>query len=474
MRNPNAVVFAGLMPHAPVLVPSVGADRLGRVHATVEAMRVLSRRVLAAGPDLLVVLSPHSPRSNEAFGLWQTDPLAGSFAAFGAAADHLRLPLDRGAAERLEHEASARLLRTWRITRGALDHGALVPLHYLAAAGWRGPTLVVGLDEVSPMQLALLGEAIAETAAALDRRAAVIASGDMSHRLAVDAPCGYHPAGSRFDERFIGLLQAGDNAALLQLDGGLCDLAAEDVVTPVRVAVAAAGYRTDGRAVLSYEGPFGVGYGVAVLFASSASDEQAASGREAEQPGTVRDPSELPAVARRSVTAALEGRPEERAPRALGPALASRGGVFVTLYTDTGALRGCRGSPQPQDRDLAEATWYHARQAAFADPRFPAVEWEELPRLRFTVSVLGALEPVARPEELDPAHFGVLVSSLDHDRQGLLLPGVPTIDSIAEQIHVAKVKGGLGPAEPVTLQRFTTRVFAEPVPHPTGGHAHAH
>ena len=64
------VVFAALMPHAPVLVPVVGGHRGREVAASIEAMRQAAARLVASRPDTLVLISPHSPRRAEAFGVW--------------------------------------------------------------------------------------------------------------------------------------------------------------------------------------------------------------------------------------------------------------------------------------------------------------------------------------------------------------------------------------------------------------------
>src|ERR1035438_3099056 len=155
----------------------------------------------------------------------------------------------------------------WRIAHEPLDHGALVPLCYLVSAGWNGPTVIVGLNFPGEGGLEELGDAIAAAAKGLGRRTAIIASGDMSHRLLPAAPAGYDPEAHRFDEAFVGLLREGAFGDLTRIDPDLQERAAEDVVDSTRVALAASGHRTAGHhEVLSYEGPFGVGYAVAILF----------------------------------------------------------------------------------------------------------------------------------------------------------------------------------------------------------------
>ena len=452
----DPIVFAGLMPHAPILVPGVGGERTGPVAATMAAMTATARRAVAARPDTLVLVSPHSPRRPGAFGLWQTPRLRGSLAEFGSPADAVDLPLDQALAERLRSEAAGAGVRLWAIAEEPLDHGALVPLCYLRAAGWNGPTVILSLDASGGGPLEQLGQAVAAAARRLSRRVAFIASGDMSHRLTPTAPCGYHPEGKHFDETFIALLRRGATDELSEIEPRLQDIAAEDVVDSTVVAVAAAGARTEGREVLSYEGPFGVGYGVAVLFAPTGS----AAGAAAPAGAVLRRFADLPAVARRAVEAEFKEGPGSPPFQAAGD-LQARRGVFVTLRSDRGELRGCIGTLAPRRKDLVAETWSNAVSAAFHDYRFGPLAAAELPRVKFSVTILDEPEEVASPAELDPAKFGVIVSAAD-GRDGVLLPGIASVTTVDQQIGIARRKAGIEPDEPVRLRRFAARSFHEP------------
>jgi len=448
------IEFAGLMPHAPILVPGVGGRNLARAEATAQAMATVASHALAARPDTVVVVSPHSPRQSGAFGLWHTPRIRGSLAQFGSPEDQVDLPLDRDFADRLELEAERRGIRMWRIAREPLDHGAMVPLCYLASAGWSGPTVIVGLNFPGEGGLDELGEAIAAAARGLGRRTAIIASGDMSHRLLPAAPAGYDPEAHRFDEAFVGLLRKGAFDDLFKIDPDLQDRAAEDVVDSTRVALAASGRRAAGRhEVLSYEGPFGVGYGVAILFEPERAEAADAGGR------SVSRFEDLPAVARRAVEAKLHDGPAKPPFRARGK-LTGRRALFVTVRSGDGELRGCRGATMPLEQDLVWETWRMAAAAAFFDTRFPPVTAGELPSLRFSVTVLGKFEPVASPDELDPAVYGVVVTAGD-GRRGVLLPAIAGIGSAAEQLAIARQKAGIAEGEPVRIERFAARSFAE-------------
>jgi AmmeMemoRadiSam system protein A len=437
----------------------VGGGNLARAKATAKAMDLVARHALASNPDTLVLISPHSPRHPGAFGFWHTPRLRGSFVRFGSPGDKVDLPLDRIFTERLEQEARRRVLRTWRIEDDEpLDHGALVPLWYLCAVGWNRPTVILGLNYPGDGGLDELGQAIATTTRELNRRTALIASGDMSHRLTRNAPAGYDPDAPRFDATFVNLLRAGAYGSIGRLDPALQDKAAEDVVDSTQVALAAVSYQTTGHKVLSYEGPFGVGYGVAILFdqQNSGPARSAAAPRERK---IVSRLSDLPAVARCAVEAKLRNGPAEPTFEVRGE-LAEPGALFVTVRSQAGELRGCRGVTAPVEPDLVEETWHCAVSAALLDSRFRPVTAEELPGLQFSVTVLGPLEPVATAAELNPAVYGVKVSSRD-GRRGVLLPAIAGVDTVEEQLAVARQKAGITAEESVNIERFSARSFIE-------------
>jgi AmmeMemoRadiSam system protein A/AmmeMemoRadiSam system protein B len=450
-RSSMPVVCAALMPHAPILVPAISGSHGREASASCRAMREAAGRIMSAGPESVVLISPHSPRRSGAFGLWSDESIQGSFEPFGAPEVQVNLPNDRRLASAISAEAHARNVETWLIRRQPLDHGALVPLWFLAEAGWTGPTVVLSLNYPDEGGLTSLGEAIAAAAKTLQRRVGFIASGDMSHRLTANAPCGFHPQAHRFDESFIRLIRGGHYRSLQNLDQDLRELAAEDAVDSTLVAAAAVGWSSAGHEVLNYEGPFGVGYGVAILFAGDAAPEQNPLQNAA---GNV-----LPDIARQSVEAALRGS-SATPPAAAGDYLSGARGVFVTLRQRDGKLRGCIGTIVPACDNLVQETWRNARLAAFNDNRFPPVGPGELLDLRFEVSVMHEPEKISSCAELDPTRFGVIVSTAD-GRRGLLLPDLDGLDTIEKQLQLARRKGAIDPEESVDISRFEVDCFEE-------------
>ena len=138
-----------------------------------------------------------------------------------------------------------------------------------------------------------------------------------------------------------------------------------------------------------------------------------------------------------------EGLPEEMSGRAAG--------VFVSLKKD-GRLRGCIGTICAVQKSVAEEIIENAISASVRDSRFEPVEPEELDRLVISVDVLGDTEKIDSPAQLDVKRYGVIVTK--GYRRGLLLPNLDGVDTVEEQIAIAKRKAGIGETEQVELERF--------------------
>ena len=407
--------FAALMCHAPIVHPAVAGAEASRCRATTQAMREVAARAVAHQPERLVLISPHAPRRHGAWGAL-TGPHRGSLADFRAPQIAVTLP---------DAPEVGPALHAQPVAPRPLDHGAMVPLSFLWEAGWRGPTAILALPWEGE-GAAQIGRILAD----LPGRTAVIASGDMSHRLKPGAPAGYHPQARDFDHAFVAGLRRGDWPAALAAQPRAH--AAEDVIDATTVAMASVPGPRQSE-VLSYEGPWGVGYSQAILW----------------------DPSPpLYAIARMAVTAHLGGQPYTPPEGGPGPA-----GVFVTLHRH-GDLRGCIGHIEPIRARLYPELAEVAVLSATQDPRFPPVRAEELPELDWEVSVLSRPEPIPGPEQLDPRRYGVIVSA--GRRRGVLLPDLEGVDTVEPQLSITRRKAGISAYEPVSLERFEVTRVAPP------------
>ena len=269
MADSGAPLAAVLMCHAPIVIPAIGGTRGAECHASTEAMGQAARIASDCGAETLVVLSPHLPRHPTAFGVVTSLSLQGDFGPFGRPELGCRFPADAAAGAAVTRAAQRTGLEIAPTTVQGLDHGALVPLWFLREAGFKGRVVVFGFPWHSSAEANhAFGRALREAMGSLERPWALVASGDMSHALKPGAPSGFHPRAQVFDQAVVDTVQRGDLAALDTIPGDLRQVAAEDVLDSLQCAAGVLEEEEEEEVttrVLSYEGPFGVGYLIAVL-----------------------------------------------------------------------------------------------------------------------------------------------------------------------------------------------------------------
>jgi AmmeMemoRadiSam system protein A len=139
-------------------------------------------------------------------------------------------------------------------------------------------------------------------------------------------------------------------------------------------------------------------------------------------------------------------------PASLEEELQGRAGTFVSLKKQ-GQLRGCIGTFKPTRINIASEIIYNAISAGTEDPRFWPLELEELEQITISVDVLEDPELIDSLEKLDPEKYGVIVK---HGRRsGLLLPMLEGVDTVAEQVDIAREKAGISAQEEIELYRFS-------------------
>ena len=432
------------------MLPEIGGPELSKMAATVEAVEAASALIVSQKPETLVIVSPHNYVFPDGAAIIAAPRLYGNLAAFGYPELSMDVRTDMDLVEEIVHQASQqtdvyRLDAAWSDRFGhplSVDQGTFVPLYYLRKAGFTGPIVLMAprFDDYDSMTR--LGDIVIKAAKTLGRRIAVIASGDLSHRLLQGSPNGYTPNGAVFDKLVMEALLKQNLSGLSDLSRSFIDEIATCGLPSVYFLFGVQRHFRPVMPVYAYEAPFGVGYGVALYLPEGQEDQV-----EKRAPSDIRV-----RLARESITYYLQHHALMAVPRDLPEELQDQAGTFVSLHKGS-RLRGCIGTFLPMHLNTASEIIHNAVSAATRDPRFSPVSLEELEDIDISVDVLGKPEAVASASELNPKKYGVIVMS--HARTGLLLPDLEGVDTVEQQISIAKEKAGIPPQIQPDLYRFT-------------------
>jgi len=267
----NSLVGCALMPHPPIMIPEIGKQEINHVQETVAAAKKVADFIKSANPQTVIIISPHGALFPDAVGINVHPRPRGSFAAFGGPDISMGFETDVLLVQKIQRESDRLGVNLLELDDGLakryrfslqLDHGVLVPFYYLHKAGFRGQIVHLTVGLLSYEEMYTFGKAVQIAIQAGGRKAAVIASGDLSHRLTPDAPAGYNPLGSEFDKQVVHALANMDVKALFKLDRSLVENAGECGLRPIFFLMGVLGGLSAQSEMLSYEGPFGVGYAV--------------------------------------------------------------------------------------------------------------------------------------------------------------------------------------------------------------------
>ena len=457
-----SILSAYIVPHPPLIVPEVGRGGEKQIEKTRASYARVAGEIVRLDPETVVITSPHAVMYRDWFHVSPGKSAAGSFAQFRASGVRFEVRYDTELVREIGRLAGEEEFPAG--TEGErdplLDHGTMVPLFFIRQAYGEKPLpkiVRIGLSGLPLEDHYRLGQLIAEAAGITGRRTVFVASGDLSHKLQKDGPYGFAPEGPEYDARLMDVCSQAAFGELFDFDETFCEKAAECGHRSFVIMAGALDGRQVEAEVYSHEDVTGVGYGICAFHPGSPDGSRrflelrrsAEQSRIAERRGSC-DP--WVRLAWQSVESYVTKRRILKVPEDLPDALLhTRAGAFVSIH-EHGRLRGCIGTIAPVRDSLAEEIIHNAVSACARDPRFDPIQPEELPFLDISVDVLGAPEEIRSEKDLDVKRYGVIVSR--GTRRGLLLPDLEGVESVEQQISIARQKAGIGAGEPVRLERF--------------------
>lgn len=458
------IVGRFLMPHPPIIIPEVGRGEDKGAEATKEGCRKIAEEVKNLKPEVIVLITPHGPVFRDAIAITHMDNIEGDLGDFRASGVDFKFDIDVELTDKIitySQEDSVPIVkidkkseRLYKISSN-LDHGAMIPLYFIREKYTDFKLIHITYGILSNIDLYRFGMAVKRAVEDSNVNAVFIASGDLSHRLSEDGPYGYNPYGEKFDKEVLELLKTGDTLKIFDMDRKTVEEAGECGLRSIYILTGTLEGESYRGEILSYEGPFGVGYGNVIIRSTKDDSQNILDKLQRLKEDKIKEKRKSEDIyiklARESLEYYIKHGDYIKIPSYVTEEmLNNKRGAFVSIKKE-GELRGCIGTILPAYDSLAEEIIKNAVQAGENDPRFYPIDEGELDELEYSVDVL--MEPErAIKEELDVKRYGVIVRSVY--KTGLLLPDLNGVDTVDEQINIALQKAGISKNETYTIERF--------------------
>lgn len=454
-----SIKMSFIAPHPPLIIPEIGRGEQRKIQKTIDAYDKIAQRIAEIKPDTIIITTPHSVMYSDYIHISPGKKARGSFSEFGYGDLSMEVEYDEELALKISEEAEKLGISAGNSgeRNKNLDHGVMVPLYFVNKYCKDYKIVRISISGLSFLEHYKFGKCIGNVSNKSDKTIVFIGSGDLSHMLKDEGPYGYREEGPIFDREVTAAMKTGDFLKLLKFDEDFCESAGECGLRSFIIMAGALDGKSVNSKLLSYEGPFGVGYAVAEFIVTGNDEERhfdklfiKNETKRVEQLKLEED--EYVRLARETLENYVISRKRIKKPHNLSEEITKkRAGVFVSLHLD-GNLRGCIGTISPTTESIADEIMQNAISAGLEDPRFYPVEEHELPRVEYSVDVLGDAEKIQSMDELDPEKYGVIVTK--GHRRGLLLPNLDGVTTKEEQVSIALKKAGIQPNETYGLERF--------------------
>ena len=394
-----SVLYAMCVPHPPLIIPEIGQGEEKTISNTIQSYESIMKYVSTLPIETVIVISPHAIAYSDYIHISPGKHGSGDFSQFHAGNVRIEVDYDTELVKKITQSAKKHHIFAGTLGKDDnLDHGTMIPLYFLNKYLKDYKVVRIGISGLSPLTHYRFGQCIKEAVG--DKNVLLIASGDLSHCLKEDGPYGYKEEGPLFDYDIITAWKNSDFMRFLTFDPIFTEVAAECGLRSFQIMAGALDQKKIKPHYYSYEGPFGVGYGIC--------------GFEICGEDLTRD-----------IGNQYEKKMQEEVKK-------------IKEHEDDYVR-------------LARTTIEHYVKEK-VDPRFDPIIEEELDNLIISVDILGEIEQVEDISTLDPRIYGIIVSH--GSKRGLLLPDLEGVDTVTDQIQIACHKAGIHEGEKIKIERF--------------------
>lgn len=464
------VVF---MPHPPIIIPEIGGGKEIKAQRTIDGMEELGQLVGDIKPNTIIFITPHGNSFSNGTCILKEDMINGDFATFGFPKINFKKKVNQSLSQtifdKFEENDLVSVLMDYKLAKSygveaTLDNGVMVPMYFIDKYYQDYDIVHITPGFTTLEENYYLGKNLKEVVNQDSNSILLVCSGDLSHALKDEGPYDFHPSGPIFDEKIKNAIINKDPLSLIFMEDKFVEESAQCGLRSFLIGFGFLDGLSYESKVLSYEGPFGVGY--LTGFLKQNNDKKSESLLPKIKDYTLRiykekitDEDDYIKLARMAIETyvrygrklAFEEVKEVFTREFIMNAKTQKAGTFVSIH-NSGALRGCIGTISPTQENIIEEIINNSISACGHDSRFNPVEPKELMDLDIKVDILMEPELIKSKEELDVNKYGVIVEK--GYKRGLLLPKLDGVDTIEEQVEIAMNKAGISKEEGIKLYRF--------------------
>ncbi|MFH1620677.1 MAG: AmmeMemoRadiSam system protein B [Patescibacteria group bacterium] len=254
------IVFAAIVPHSPLLMPSIGKDHRDKLSCTVSALQEVEQALYLAKPETVCVIAPHGARYPDAYSINLSPKYSGNFKAFGDFSTTVTAKSDFLMMDHIQRKMRDEQIPFTLTSTEELDYGFTVPIFLLTQHinNWKllpiSPSMLDGKAHYE------FGKQLKRILHAESSRVAIIASSDLSHKLNADSPGGASTEGPLFDKAVDDAITNNNHAELINLSPDIVENSAQCGYRPIMTMLGTLDEMKVESKKLCYEAPFGVGY----------------------------------------------------------------------------------------------------------------------------------------------------------------------------------------------------------------------
>ena len=453
-----SIKAAFIVPHPPLSLKEVGRGGEQQINKTIESYNSIAKEIAEIKPDTIVISTPHTKLYADFFNVLSSKTLKGSFERFGAPQVSFTEENDLELVSEIDTVCKEEGFPGGIVDEEVeLDHGVMVPLYFIKKHYPNFKLVVVGLSGLGYINHFKMGEIINKAIENTNKNVVYVASGDLSHKLQEYGPYGFIEEGPEYENKIVEISKNADFKKLLSMNPNLCDKAAVCGHDSFIIMSGAINKKKLDTKFYSHEDVTGVGYEILSyhIIGEDENNDYLNNYLEEERErlrNYYNNADDYILLAKKTIDTYIKEKRIIEIPNNINQELLeNKAGVFVSIHKYN-QLRGCIGTIMPTKENIAEEIIRNAISASTNDYRFTPIEENELDYLEINVDVLTEPIEIESIDELDCKKYGVIVSS--GYKRGVLLPDLENVDTVEDQLSIAKRKGGILDTEEIIIEKF--------------------